>query len=231
MAETYRSHIDITDDDFDAALSYNDMERMKEHEEVEKDESNKLSFAGMAALAAGLGLFAVNTFATLISPIADRLNFELFPLLQDFLLPAAGVAALGYGVVKMLRLVFRAKELNFPSLNVYRKKIRVASDGFNTRTAAGMSAAYDSAYDEAGRTRYDRREKNEPTRSRTFRKSRRSRVFSGVAGGIAEYTGVSAGLVRFGIIVAAASTGFFPIFFTYLLLSIVLPNSYDDYKK
>ena len=55
-----------------------------------------------------------------------------------------------------------------------------------------------------------------------------NRVFSGVAGGIAEYTGVSAALVRFAFIAGLFMTGFMFVF-VYLLLSIVLPADLDDF--
>lgn len=230
MAEAHRNRIDVRDEVFDSALSFNDIGRMKEQEEAEKNESSKLSFAGIGALVAGIGLFMVNGFAFIGTKLAELFggsSFEMLEGLRTFL-PIAGFAALGYGVVKLLRLTFRTKELDFPSLNVYRKRVRTAAEGA-TRNANRQS--YDNAYATSGtaRTRYDRRETVQG-RSDKLRKSRRKRVFAGVAGGISEYTGVSVGLIRFAMI-AAMTAGFFPMAFAYLLLSIILPNSYEDYES
>lgn len=233
MAESYRNRIDVRDEAFDSALAFNDLGRMKEQEEVEKNESSKLSFAGIGALAAGIGLFMVNGFSWIGVKLAELFggtSFEIMDGLKNAL-PAVGFFALIYGVIKMLRLVFRRKELDFPSLNVYRKRIRTAAEN-TTNRAQGRTQSYDTAYDERGRTRYNRKEATASMpRTSKLRKSRRRRVFAGVAGGIAEYTGVSVGLIRFGMLVALFASGFFPVGFAYILLSIVLPNSYDDYES
>ncbi|MEM9936781.1 MAG: PspC domain-containing protein, partial [Bacteroidota bacterium] len=62
-------------------------------------------------------------------------------------------------------------------------------------------------------------------------RSRRDKVFSGVAGGLAEYMGVSAALVRFAFIAGLFAAGPMPVF-AYLLLSIILPPNYSgDYQE
>ena len=57
-------------------------------------------------------------------------------------------------------------------------------------------------------------------------RSRINKVFTGVAGGLAEFLNISPALIRFSFILALMfSWGTF--IFIYLLLSIVLPRNYD----
>ena len=73
-----------------------------------------------------------------------------------------------------------------------------------------------------------------PTTNRPFRpgdngrlrRSRNQRVFSGVAGGIAEYLGIDVVIVRIAIVVATITTGF--PFILYAIAVIVLPKAESD---
>ncbi|MEM7515118.1 MAG: hypothetical protein AAF388_29595, partial [Bacteroidota bacterium] len=101
-------------DEFDTSLMYDDIEKIRElEEEEEKDQNNKLSFAGMMALVAGAALFITGALGGLLPP--DLTGFLMGAL------PVVGFGALGYGFYKTLKLAFRQKELSFPTLNVYRK--------------------------------------------------------------------------------------------------------------
>jgi phage shock protein PspC (stress-responsive transcriptional regulator) len=51
-----------------------------------------------------------------------------------------------------------------------------------------------------------------------------------VAGGLAEYLGVSSALIRFAIIFSLFATSGMSLF-VYLLLSIVIPSNYDTYYE
>jgi phage shock protein C len=215
---------------FDTSLRYDDIEMIREKEqEKERNENDKLSFAGMMALVAGISLLAVGFLGSLIGG-------GVLEILQTAL-PVVGFGALGYGFYKTLKLAFRKKELEFPTLNVYRKtkaRPRQGARADSRRRASartetqGEGEATGPQYRTRTRSRtYRRRRQASSSQKKTLSRSRMNRVFSGVAGGIAEYTGVSANLIRFAFIVGMFVTGGFPIVFIYLLLSIVLPPDYD----
>ncbi|MDP5170809.1 MAG: PspC domain-containing protein [Bacteroidia bacterium] len=227
--ERYRRRASIAEE-FDTSLMYDDVEKIREREEEEeKDQNSKLGSAGMMAMAAGAGLL----IATLFSEIGFIQNF--FEAIT-IVLPILGFGALGYGFFKTIQLAFRQKELNFPALNVYRK----------TRPAATMSGEENSEQSRTYRNRTADREQNsyryqrrtasrESTRSdrtqrKSLKRSRTDRVFSGVAGGIAEYTGISSALIRFAFIFSIIPTSGMSIFL-YLLFSIILPANYDRFEQ
>jgi len=213
---------DITNglDEFDTSLLYDDIERIRDIEEAEeKDQNNKLSFAGMMALIAGFALLVITFGSGLVPP-------NVAEFLRVFM-QIAGFGALGYGFYKMLKLVFREKELNFPALNVYRKTKPAA--------AAAGSATKEHKQDPNNTQQsqtYQRRPRSYSSSSsrKELRRSRVNRVFSGVAGGLAEYFGVSSALLRFAFILSIFATSGSSIFL-YLLLSIILPPNYDDYRE
>lgn len=212
---------------------FDDIEQMRAVEEdKEKNESSKLSFAGMMALVAGLGLVAFAAFSGAL--------VAMLPALASFIgtaLPIIGFGALGYGFYKTIKLAFRQKMLTFPSLNVYRKKNPAAKSAGTGNTATGTRTRSRGATDTgARRSTSGTREFGRPRprtarvasqRTKNLRRSRRNRVFSGVSGGIAEYTGVSSALVRFAWLAGLFMSGGM-IIFAYLLLSIILPGSYGD---
>jgi len=205
-------------DEFDTSLMYDDIERIREIEEAEeKDQNNKLSFAGLMALIAGFALLVI-TIAGSLFP-ANVLEF-----LRVFM-QIAGFGALGYGFYKMLKLVFREKELNFPALNVYRKTKPAAATA-----GAGTQEKTTDTFSSAQNRTYSRRPRTYTNNRRELRRSRTNRVFSGVAGGLAEYFGVSSALLRFAFILSIFATSGSSIFL-YLLLSIILPPNYDDYRE
>lgn len=216
-------------EEFDTSLMYDDVEKIREREEEEeKDQNSKLGSAGMMALAAGAGLLVTTILhATgIIGGIFDPISVVLNVL---------GFGALGYGLVKTVQLAFRQKELNFPALNVYRKTRPVSPPTGEAQTEARntyRSRQYDRNADQA-RYRYARRSQEATQRRsqrKTLRRSRTDRVFSGVAGGLAEYTGISAALVRFAFIFSIIPTSGMSIFL-YLLLSIILPANYDRFDQ
>ncbi len=220
---------------FDTSLMYDDVERIREREEeAEKNENDKLSFAGMMALVAGIGMVAVGILGYLIpGDITQILSTAL---------PVVGFGALGYGFYKILKLAFRKKELEFPTLNVYRKTNKAKSRPSQSNTSSSASSSRTRTRTtttestgtadprEAYRTRTYRRRTRTGSgqQKKTLSRSRLNRVFSGVAGGLAEYTGVSANLIRFGFIISMFMTAGFPVIFIYLLLSIILPPDYDS---
>ncbi|MEO0468135.1 MAG: PspC domain-containing protein [Bacteroidota bacterium] len=224
--ERYRRRSSIAEE-FDTSLMYDDIEKIREREqEEEKDQNAKLGSAGLMSLLAGGGLVVLGVL----------FNNVATPELAEFLMVSLniiGFGALGYGFFKTLKLAFRQKELNFPALNVYRKtqpKPKTATN--NPQREEGRQQA--RTYSRAGQQSRGRYQQRASTYRReggkkTLRRSRTNRVFSGVAGGLAEYLGVSPALVRFGFIAGLFMT-FFMSIFIYLLLSIVLPANYDNYN-
>lgn len=106
--EQYRSATEI-DAGMDMSYMYDDIERIREREsEEEKTQQSKLSLAGLMAILAGVGMGLVAFGEGIISND-----------MSEFLLPLLGIvgfASLGYGLYKTVKLAFRRKELEFPTL-------------------------------------------------------------------------------------------------------------------
>ncbi|MEL6135603.1 MAG: PspC domain-containing protein, partial [Bacteroidota bacterium] len=204
-------------------LLYDDIEKIREiEEEEEKDQNGKLGSAGMMALVAGVTVLVGSIITQTIGLP------ELFTQIIEVIVPAIGFGAMAYGFIKMINLAFRRKELNFPALNVYRKtKPTPPPTSDRTRTSARNPRSASTA-----RERYQQRARARSYQTQTdpnrkvLRRSRTNRVFSGVAGGLAEYTNISVTLIRFAFIVGIFMGFPIPIFI-YLLLSIVLPANFD----
>lgn len=217
--ERYRRRSSIIEE-FDTSLMYDDIEKIREREEEEeKDQNGKIGSAGMMAFIAGAALLVTGIISGQLGAFPELMEF-----LTTFGLPVIGFGALGYGFYKTMKLAFRQKELNFPALNVYRK----------TKPApAGATRERERQEEERTQTqdrtqaRYGQRTYRRPTQRKVLRRSRTNRVFSGVAGGIAEYAGISAALIRFAFI-AGLFMSFGMSIFIYLLFSIVLPANYDQ---
>ena len=205
-------------------MMYDDIEKIREaEEEVAKDQGTQLGAAGMMALVAGAGLLLSTIFSGTI-PVIGELFEALVPILS-----VIGYLALGYGFFKTMRLAFRKKELNFPALNVYRKTKPAPPPRAEERTKSRTESRSSESTFRNTRTRPDYRRPETFTtgRQKGLRRSRSNRVFSGVAGGIADYFGISAVLIRFAFIASLPASGGASIF-VYLLLSMVLPTNYDD---
>lgn len=227
-------------EDFDTSLMYDDIEKIRNIEEQEeKDQNDKLSFAGVMALMAGI-IFFVTSW--MLGPGGSHLDIVEFLQMS---MGIVGIGSLVYGVFKTLGLAFRKKELNFPALNVYRKtkpiSAKVNSDsGSRTRTRTRNESARTSPsssttersrttsnYEERSRA-YARRQQRRKaaTKSSGLMRSRINKVFTGVAGGLAEFLNISPALIRFSFILALMFSGG-TFIFVYLLLSIVLQRNYD----
>ncbi|MEM6345352.1 MAG: PspC domain-containing protein [Bacteroidota bacterium] len=231
-------------EEFDTSLMYDDIEKIRElEEEEEKDQNAKLGSAGAMALIAGGGLLSLGLLSGMGIALGDLGQF------MQVALTIIGFGSLGYGFFKTLSLAFRQKELNFPALNVYRKTRPVTSSAKSNSTSNNTRSRPTQERSQQSRTRptenpYERARqrgsyrqeqartyRRSTTGRKALRRSRTNRVFSGVAGGIAEYAGISPALVRFAFI----ASFFMPFLvampvFVYLLLSIVIPNNYEDFK-
>lgn len=219
--EKYRSGSDIASD-IDMSYMYDDIEQIRERQsEEEKTQQNKLSLAGIMAILAGIGMALIGFGSGLV---AGDLGEFLLPMLS-----IVGFASLGYGLYKTVKLAFRKKELDFPTLNVYRKRKPKTAEELAHEAAAKANARTRSR----SRSRRARAAEVRGTYSqvsggskRRVRRSLRNKVFTGLAGGIAEYLGVSPWLVRFAFIMLSSFGGV--AVFLYLFLSIAIPPDYDN---
>lgn len=170
-------------------------------EELKKD-NRHFRTAGIISILAGIGLF--------VGMNLDKLGLGEFISTSQaipFVL-AAGIGALGFGLIKGFRKIFRKKNLNLPSLQIRRK------------TPAHISAR-------EAQQRYT----SPPSlpRQETFRRNRRlsksskDRVFMGVAGGLAEHSGINPSLIRMLFIGLFAISGGTAAFI-YMLLGMFLPT-------
>ncbi len=210
--KTYSS-TSVFDGDEVSYSGNNDMERLREIEsETVKTQNGKIGLAGLMAMGAALGLIATGVLSTL----TGFAGFEFWGVLHALFLSVGMVSAI-YGTVKTL-LTLRGKTLNMPSLEVLRKNVAQAQPNVNV-----------GAYNRNQTQNQTQNINPQNTVSQTLRRSRKSRVVAGVAGGLAEYMGISPVLVRIAFLMAIPVTsGFFP--FIYLLLALVLPKNYDDWK-
>lgn len=214
--ERERYGLDTSRERLDASMMLDDIERIRSREdEEEKVQNDKLSFAGLMAVLAGIGLVATGIFGGLITGGAvEFLNVAL---------RVVGFGALGYGFLKVLRMAFRSRLLNFPTINIYRKtQARPQPAYANTQRGSQTYQPVNYRRRSSGAQEYNRSGAKGP-----LRRSRRSRVFAGVAGGISEYTGVPVGLIRFALFASMFMTSGF-MAFVYLLLAIILPQDFDD---
>lgn len=218
--ERYRSASDIASDLDMSSYMYDDIERIRQREEdEEKTQQNKLSLAGIMAILAGVGMGVVAFGSSLFS--VDMMDS------MAVLLSIVGFAALGYGLYKTVKLAFRRKELEFPTLNVYRKR--------KPKTPEEIAQEAASRQRSEDRRRSRRRRTSRPEVRGTYtqvsgrkklRRSLRSRVFTGLAGGLGEYLGINPWVIRVLLIMFAGSLAGLPLFL-YLFLSIAIPPDYD----
>ncbi|UFT98512.1 PspC domain-containing protein [Radiobacillus kanasensis] len=62
-------------------------------------------------------------------------------------------------------------------------------------------------------------------------RTRKNRIFSGVLGGIAEYFGIDATLVRLVFVVLLFLTVFVPLFCIYIVAIFIIPNEDDPFHS
>ncbi len=172
-------------------------------EELKKD-NRAFRIAGLISILSGIGLFIGMNLDKL--GLADIISAKAA---IPFVL-AAGIGALGFGLVKGFRKIFRKKNLNLPSLQIRRK-----------------TPAHISAREAEGRQRKGT-PPSIPTqetfrRNRKLSKSNKDRVFMGVAGGLAEHSGINSSLIRMLFIGLFAISGGTAAFI-YILLGMFLPT-------
>lgn len=171
-------------------------------EEMKKD-NRSFRIAGIVSALAGLGLFlGMNASAFGLDTLFDAK--DAIPAIL-----ITGIAALGFGLVKGFKRIFRKGNINLPSLQIRRK------------TPAHISA------------REGQRQRQQPPavpREETFRRNRKlsksykEKVFMGVAGGLAEHSGISVSLIRMLFIGAFAFSGGTAAVI-YVLLGMFLPSA------
>ncbi|MFK7972658.1 MAG: PspC domain-containing protein [Bacteroidia bacterium] len=217
-----RSAGDIASE-IDMSYMYDDIESIREREsEEEKTQQSKLSLAGIMAILAGVGM-AIAAFGNSI------FGGSLDPGFLEFLVPLltiVGFSSLAYGLYKTVKLAFRKKELNFPTLNVYRKRKPKTPEELARESMAKENARTRNR-SRGRRQRADVRGTYAPTSGpKRLRRSLKQRVFTGLAGGVSEYVGISPWLVRFLFIMLTSATGGM-FTFLYLFLSIAIAPDYD----
>lgn len=124
-------------------------------------------------------------FAGILSLIAGAGIFAAsnFQFLADFL-PAfvvAGATGLGVGVFRLMRKVFSKKTLSLPKLELRRKSEKKVQNAMSAFTTPRQ-------------------------RSGRLTKSDTDKVFMGVSGGLAAYSGINSTLIRAAWIIAFAAT-------------------------
>ncbi len=207
---TYTSN-SVFDGEDTSYLGGNDMEHLREIEsEAVKTESGKLGLAGLMAMGAAAGLITTSMLSAMYS-------FEFWDVLHGTFL-VIGMASAIYGTIKTIRTL-RGKTLNMPSLEVLRKNVAQAQPNVNV-----------GGYNRNQTQAQNRNVNTKTSASPTLRRSRKQRVFAGVAGGLAEYMGISPVLVRIAFLISIGVTTGFGLFI-YLLLALVLPKNYDEWRR
>lgn len=203
-------------DDFQSSSYHHytdDLENIREIEsEAVKTESGRLGLAGLMGGSAAIGLLILGLLNAIIP---GNLLDPLYGVLT-----VIGIGASVYGLISLLRKLSQ-KTLNIPSINVLRKM-----------TAEQTAKPYTKTQTQNTQQTVQNQQTNFPysTQKKEVRRSRSNRVFAGVAGGLGEYFGVSPALIRFAFIIANfATSGMF--FFIYLLMALIIPKNYDDWKN
>lgn len=206
--KTYTSN-SVFDTDEHSYSGNSNLENLREIEsDAVKTENGKIGIAGLMAIAAAVGLIATGVLSSIVS-------FEFWEVLQAIFFTIGTFSAI-YGAIKTIRTLTR-KTLNMPSLEVLRKNVAQAQSNVNV-------GSYNQTQQQ------NRTVSNQSAGSKTLMRSRKSRVFAGVAGGLAEYMGISPILVRIAFLIAIPSTGMFIFPFIYLLLALILPKNYDEWR-
>lgn len=196
----------VTDFQFEQFVESTSMPGMMDDLEMIREESPKeltkdsrgFGIAALVSVLAGVGLFlGMNAGQLGLGSV-----FGWGDMVGALLL--GGVGALGYGLVKGFRKIFRKKNLNLPALQIRRKTPK--SIDARTRSQSTTIKA---------------KETFRP--NKRLRKSRHDRVFLGVSGGLAKHSGISSSLIRLAFIAAFAITGGTAAVI-YMALGLFLPN-------
>lgn len=180
-----------------------DLEVIREETPEETKRDNRAFYTtGILSILAGAGL--------LIGMNAETLGIaDLIP--SDKIIPYVlfgGIAALGYGLIKGFRKIFRRRNLNLPTLQIRRKTLKNQPRQQQRRQQQTPPPIIQEAF----------------RPGRKLRKSIANRVFLGVAGGLAEHSGISATLIRLLFIAGFAISGGAAAVI-YLALGFFLPNA------
>lgn len=158
---------------------------VQEEEPVQLKRDNRaFAIAGGLSILAGAGIFLASNFGLGLTALVPAMI-------------GTGIAALGFGVVKAFRKIFRKKNLNLPSLQIRRKTERQA------------------------KPKVQAVETYRP--GKKLAKSLTDRVFMGVCGGLAEHSGLSSSMIRMLFIAAFAFSGGTAAV-GYMLLGLFLPT-------
>jgi phage shock protein C len=157
-------------------------------------DTRAFSWAGMAAVAAGIGVFIATNFTAL--GLMDFLPFIV----------ATGIVALGVGLMKGFRRILGGRRLDLPRLKIRRKTKKQSEPNVVREVRQVRQVAPPKS----------RR------RLWSLRKSNSDSVIMGVCGGLAESSGINSALIRLLFIAAFAITGGSAAV-VYFLLGMFLP--------
>lgn len=60
-------------------------------------------------------------------------------------------------------------------------------------------------------------------------RSKTNKIWAGILGGLGEYFNVDASLLRLAYILFTFLSGFFPLFFAYIIAMLVIPQAQEDH--
>ena len=152
-----------------------------------------------STLLSGVGLVTLITGVAIFALVNFALPIGFMDLLP--ILTGLGIAGSIFGFIRIMRRVFKGKTLDLPSLKIKRKSM-----------SGVMESSSEKPFTE---TTYI---------PKKLGKSIRSKVFAGVAGGMAEYAGISPILMRMIFIFALFFSGGFATL-AYLILAIFMPTN------
>ena len=222
----------VTDADIDAYLAEQDLE--------EETESKKEAGFLNLQTASGLGLIGLGALYSLqqlgILGLGKDLTglVTILPILASVLIMLTGFGVLSWSPAARRRRKARERAARART-KASRKTMGRSESGRSTSTAAAAFGLAGKAVLEAGRTatraaevafaeQQARNRSGSRDRSKRLTKDRRNRKISGVAAGIANYTGLDPTLVRIAFVALAIfSQGIaVPLYF---VLSMALPNA------
>ena len=184
-----------------------DLEVIREETPEELKRDNRAFYiTGILSMLAGIGL--------VVGMNADKLGLTDLVSSTDIIpwMLFAGVAGLGFGLLKGFRKIFRRGNLTLPTLQIRRKTLKNEPPEIRRRRQTQNQVSPPPILQETFRP------------NRKLRKSIANRVFMGVAGGLAEHSGISATLIRLLFIAGFAISGGVAAFI-YIALGLFLPSA------
>lgn len=208
-------HFDQFSESYDMPGMMDDLEVHQEQAPEElKKESRQFAVAGTISVLAGLALFVGMNLDKI--GLGGLLSTGFLEAITPFVV-IGGIGALGYGLIKGWRRIFRKKSLNLPKLLIRRRFNKNERREQRRRNAnPRWNQNINQVEQVLNRATY------QPSDNRRLARSN-NKVFLGVAAGLAENSNISVSLIRLLFIGAFAVSGGFAAVL-YVLLGIFLPQ-------